>query len=62
MDLDDALVAAPDAGLLYPSRAFANFASEKLSETKATVIDVLVKHLLEKGTDDSAHHCAAQRR
>ena len=43
----------PDASYVsFISRAFANFASEKLSETKATVIDVLVKHLLEKGTDE----------
>ena len=43
----------PDASYVsFISRAFADFASEKLSETKATVIDVLVKHLLEKGTDE----------
>ena len=43
----------PDASYVsFVSRAFADFASEKLSETKATVIDVLVKHLLERGTDE----------
>ena len=43
----------PDSSYVsFISRAFADFASEKLSETKATVIDVLVKHLLERGTDE----------
>lgn len=37
----------------FISRSFADFASEKLSGTKADVIDVLVEHLLERDTDES---------
>ena len=37
----------------FVSRAFADFASEKHSETKAAIIDVLVEHLSDKGSVES---------